>query len=204
MSVLLTAGLISLGSGLLSGIFGSGESEQEKAVKDILDKLEANEDFFKQTPFTKDELFQTIMPAIQQSQKGAADVAAGRLGAAVGETGNVAGGQGAFDYYLQSLAPVIAQGEQNAAGTYQNFVQMWSQMDAQAKQRFMQSLNMQSGLTSGLPNMTKGQEFITNFLSGAQIGATGTGNVMMGNAMMQKGNNILEQAANQVAGTTQP
>jgi hypothetical protein len=191
----VTIGLVTLGSGLLSGWLGSGESDQEKAIRGILDKLESNEDFFKSTPFTKDELFNTIMPAIQQTQRGAADVAAGRLGAAVGETGNIAGGQGTMDYYLQSLAPIIAQGEQNAANTYQNFIQMWSTMDAQAKERFMQTLNMQTGVAQGLPDMTKGQEFITNFLSGAQIGATGYGNVAMGTALMNQSDSIMEMAA---------
>lgn len=200
----LTIAAVTVGSGLLSGLFGSDESDQEKAIKSILDKLDANENFFKSTPFSKEELFQTIMPAIQKTQIGAADVAAGRLGAAVGETANVASGQGKMDYYLQTLAPIIAQGQQNAASTYQNFMQLWNQMDAQAKNRFMESLNMQLGASNGLNNMSNTEQFFTNFLSGAQLGMTGYGNIMQGSALSKQANALTDIAGNMQFWYNQP
>lgn len=189
----LTIGAITLGSGLLSGIFGGGKSPQEEAVKKILDELDANGGYFKDTPFSKDELFNTIMPAIQKTQRGAADVAAGRLGSAVGEA-DVAGGAAQFDYYLQSLAPVIAQGESEAANTYKQFTQLWAGMDAQAKNRFLQSMQLKLGAAGGLSDMTEGQKFLSNFMSGANIGASAYGNVSQGLSLADKGSTILDMA----------
>lgn len=199
----LTMGAITIGSGLLSGLFGGGESPQEKAIKGILDKLDKNEDYFKETPFSKDELFNVIMPAIQKTQRGAADVAAGRLGAAVGET-DTAGGAASFDYYLQALAPVIAKGETEAANTYKQFTQLWAGMDAQAKNRFLQSMQLQTQGAGGLSDMSAGQEFISNFLSGANIGATGYGNVQQGLALADKGSSILDMAGAGQANNANP
>lgn len=192
----LTLGAITVGSGLLSGLFGSGESDQEKALKNVLDKLDQNQGFFKSTPFTKEELFNTILPAIQQTQRGAADVAAGRLGSAIGEASGVAGGQGAMDYYIQNLAPVIAQGEQNAAQSYKQFTELWSQMDENAKRNFLAALQTEANVGSGLPNMSKAQKFFTNFLSGAQLGSTAYGNVSQGLALAKQGDMLTQIAGN--------
>lgn len=177
-------GLVTLGAGLISGLAGLGSNPQEDAIKDLLTKLE-DADFLKDTAFSKDELFNSILPAIQQTQRGAADVAAGRLGAAVGEQ-DVAGGQAYFDYYIQALAPVIAQGESQAAQSYKDFTQLYANMDATKKSQFLQSMQLQGQLAGQLPGMSKTQEFLTNFMSGANTGATAYSNVSQGLALGKK------------------
>lgn len=177
---LLLSGIISGATGLLSGFGGLGESEQEKAMRGMLDKLYQNEDYMKSTAFTKDELFNEIFPIIKNLNLTASDVAGARLGAEVGESrANVGGGQNFVDYYMQALSPVLAQGQFASAEALQQLVQVYAQMDAQSKSRLLQLLGYEMQATQGLPDMTDFQSFITNFIQGGNIGATIGGNVNM-------------------------
>lgn len=174
--------LISLASGLLSGIFGSGTSDKEAATKEFVDNIGKYTEFFKKAPFTKDELFNTILPQIQGTFRGGADVAAGRLGSLLGEQGLAQGG-GYKDSYLNALAPVIAQGENNAAGAQMDLTRLFANMDLGTKQQLLQLLSLQGGAIKGLPDTTKEQDFFTNFLQGGQIGATVGGNIMSADSL---------------------
>jgi len=168
----------SLVGGLLSAFTGLGESSKETELNAILDKMYANEDFIKSTPFTKDELFNSIYPKIKQLNTGAADVAAGRLGSALGESGaNMGGGQNFVDNYLQQLAPVIAQGQFASAEALQGLVAMYGQMDSDAKQRLLQMFGLEVQTANQLPTMTDFSAFITNFIQGGNLGATLQGNL---------------------------
>jgi hypothetical protein len=182
---MLAMALVTLGAGLISGLAGMGSNPKEDAIKSLLSKLE-DADFFKDTAFSKDELFNSIMPSIQQMQRGGADVAAGRVGASIGES-DVAGGQAYFDYYLQSLAPIIAKGEGDAANTYKQFVELYNNMDVTRKGQFLQKMSLETNLMNGLPGMNETQKFMSNFMNGANLGATAYGNVAQGNALMKQG-----------------
>lgn len=180
---------IPLISGLLSGLSGifGGESEKESQLKDLLDKLYANEDYVKSLPFTKDELFNQIFPIIKQLNMGAADVAAGRLGSALGEqNANVGGGQNFADLYVQSLAPVIAEGQQLSAKALQDLVQMYASMDDSAKKRLLTLLGLQVGAVNELPSMSDFQAFIVNTLQGFDIGSKVLGNIDLANYFKNK------------------
>lgn len=167
-----------IAGGLLSAFTGLGESPKEEKLNEILDKMYANEDFVKSMPFTKDELFNSIYPKIKQLNTGAADVAAGRLGSAIGETGaNMGGGQNFVDNYIQQLAPVIAEGQFKSAEALQGLVAMYGQMDDAAKKRLLQLFGMEAQTASQLPSMTDFQAFVTNFLQGGNITSTIQGNL---------------------------
>ena len=185
---LLLSGIISGATGLLSGFGGLGESEQEKAMRGMLDKLYQNEDYMKSTAFTKDELFNEIFPIIKNLNLTASDVAGARLGAEVGESrANVGGGQNFVDYYMQALSPVLSQGQFASAEALQQLVQVYAQMDAQSKSRLLQLLGYEMQATQGLPDMTEFQSFITNFIQGGNIGATIGGNINMASYYANKG-----------------
>lgn len=187
MDPLLLSGIISAGGGILSGLAGLGESEKEAGIKDMLEKLYANEDYVKSLPFSKDELFNTIFPMIKQLNTGAADVVAGRLGSAIGESGaNMGGGQNFAETYIQALAPTLGQGQFASAQALQGLVEMYGQMDNQAKTRMLQLLGMEIGANAQLPTMTDLQSFLTNFLQGADLTSGIYGNLTMADYLKNK------------------
>ncbi len=170
---------IPLLSSLLSGLGGIfGESDKEKYLKDALDRIYANEDYVKSLPFTKDELFNQIFPLIKQLNIGASDVAAGRLGSAIGESSaNVGGGQNFSDLYVQTLAPVIAEGQQLSAKALQDLVGLYASMDDASKRRLISLLGLTMQGSEALPSLTDFQAFITNSLQGFDIGSKILGNI---------------------------
>lgn len=186
---LLETALIAVGSGLISALAGSGESPQEEAIRKVYDKLYNEMDWLKSAPFTKDELFNKLLPSIQQAYKGAANVAAGQLGASVGESG-LPQGQAIMDYYVQALAPVIAQGQNNSANAEADMAKLWAMIDNNAKGTFLNATQLAGNLASGLPEQTSFQKFFTNFLQGADIGSTIYGNIQMGDALTKQANSL--------------
>jgi len=98
-------GLIISGlAGLISGFLGSSTSPQEEEVRKIMDKLYNEVDWIKQLPFSKEELLQGILPQVQKTFRGAADVAAGKIGATIPEVSGAPQGQSFMEYYTQALA----------------------------------------------------------------------------------------------------
>lgn len=200
----LSIGLIgSAVSGLVSGLFASEESPQEKAFGRIQQTLEESEEYFKSTPFTKDEIMKGLLPQVQKIFRGSADVLAGKLGARTGEAG-IAGGQSSMDYYIQSIAPVIARGEELAGGAVMQFSNFWATLDTQAKNRFLESIKTQLGAAAGLPTETAGQRGVVGFLQGADIFSTGFGNISKASSLIKKGDSIesILQGLN-ISGTTE-
>jgi hypothetical protein len=171
----ITMGAISLGGGALVGALSAQESPQQKAYQSILDYLQKNRDFFAETPYSKDEIA-GVTQRLQQMAGGAADVAAGKIGAAIGEA-DIAGGQPFGEYYTQALAPVIAEGEQNKIGIEQSMMNFLASLDANAKQRLLQSLGLEAQVASGLDEMSSGQKFTAGLLQGTNLFATGFGNI---------------------------
>ena len=186
----LTMGLIALGSGLMTAVAGSGESDREKAIKQTLADFEKYTKLFEDTSFTKEELFNDLLPSIQAGYRGAGDVAAGRAGAALGEQGLAQGG-GFKDAYIQAISPHIAQGEQLAAGAEMDMVKMYDKMDATQKSQLLQFLTAKSNVAGQQEDMTGTEKFFTNFLSGAQTGATAGGNIF-GASALDTQNNLLK------------
>lgn len=161
---------LAIAGGLISGLAALGDSPKEKAMKESLGKLESNFDWLKEVPFSKEEIMGELLPMVQQLYKGSADIAAGRIGSAIGESG-VAGGQGMADYYMQNLAPVIARGQEQAAGAVGQFGQWYSTLDENSKSRFLQAIQLEMTGNQGLSDMTGFQKFIAGGLKGASIGA---------------------------------
>lgn len=180
---------ITIGLGaLLSGIFGSKTSPREDEVRRIIDKLYEEMDWLKTAPFTKDELLNSILPEVQKTYRGAADVAAGRAASTVPETTGAPSGQAFMEHYLQTMAPIIARGEEQAAGAITDFTQLWANIDQATKTNVLGAYQLALGGTQGLPDQTSGQRFFTNFLQGLNIGTTAYGNISYADALVEKGN----------------
>ena len=163
--------------GLLSvigGLFASGDSPSEEAYQQIFDMLKDYMPELKQQAYSKSEI-QTIVNNLRQTYRGAADVAAGKIGSAIGESG-VAKGGGFADYYTQALAPVIAQGEAGAAAADQFGVQAYSTIKDQTSQRVLQAMGLMSNTAGGLPSMTPGQKGTAGFLQTLNLLSTAGGN----------------------------
>lgn len=176
---LLVSGL----AGLISGFLGSGKSPQEDEVRKIMDKLYEEVDWIKQLPFSKEELMKGILPQVQKTFRGAADVAAGKIGATIPEVSGAPQGQSFMEYYTQALAPEIAKGEELAGNAQMDFTKMYADMETNAKSQTLDAYKMLLGGAEGLPNTTGGQRFFMNFLQGAQMGSTAYGNVGMADAL---------------------
>ena len=186
----MTIGLIVQGvGGLLGGILATDESPQEKAFGRIQQTLEESEDYFKSTPFSKDEIMGELLPQVQQIFRGSADVLAGKVGARTGEAG-IAGGQSAMDYYIQSVAPVIAQGENLAGGAVGQFANFWATLDTSAKNRFLESVKTQLSAAAGMPTETAAQRAAIGFMSGADIAGTAFGNISKASALYKQAEGI--------------
>ena len=162
-------------SGLASGIFGSGQSEQEKAMAEAFEMIKGQLPNAGKMAFTKEEI-NAFVKTMQGIYRGGANVAAGQIGSAIGESG-VAKGGGFADYYTQSLAPVIAEGENKAAGAIGWGEQAYSNNYNQAQSRVTQLLGMLTQAASGQASMTGAQKGIASGLQGANLFATGYGNL---------------------------
>ena len=197
----LPGGIIGLGVGLLTGILGLGESPSEEAFRKMFDELYENMDWLKETAFSKEELFNTILPVVQNTFRRGADVAAAKIGATIPESvSGVPQGQGFMDYFVTALAPQIAQGEQLAGQAHMNFTELWATMDTNAKNRFLTAIQLGGNLAAGLPSTTPAQGFMTNVLQGADIGTTIEGNIAMGGALTEKAGDINTMLADLMKG----
>lgn len=169
--------MIAAGSGLISalgGLLSSGDSPQEEAYAKVFEMLKQYMPELKQEAYSKDEI-NTIVESLKQMYRGASDVAAGKIGSAIGESG-VAKGGGFADYYTQALAPTIAQGEQGAANATEWGVNTYSDINNQTKNRVLQALNSMTGTAAGLPSMTGTQKGISGFLQSLNLFSSGAGN----------------------------
>lgn len=171
-----------IAGGLLGAAGGIGTSPQQKQAEKLIGTLEESEAYLKSTPFSKEEIMNDLLPEVQKMYRAASDVAAGKIGASIGES-DLAPGQGFADYYAQTLAPVIAQGEQQAAAATSKFGKWYSALDAQAKQRFLESVDLQMQATQGLPSMNQFQRMTSGALSGMNLGATAGGNIAKAGAL---------------------
>jgi hypothetical protein len=182
--------IIGAGIGAIGEIFGS--NPREEALQAGISTLQESRDYISSTPFSKEEIMGELLPQAQKKFRGAADVVAGRLGAATGEV-DTAKGQATKDFYIQTLAPVIAKGEELAGQAISDFGKWYSTLDAQAKGRFLQSVQLELNAAMGLPEQNQFQRTITAALGGLNLGSTAGGNIAMANALSEKGD-ILSQA----------
>jgi len=171
----LTLALISAGSGILGGILNSGESPQEKEAKIVQRLIKAYLPQAEKTAFSKAEI-NALIKTMQSLYGGAANVAAGQIGAALGESG-ITGGQGFAEYYTQALAPVIAHGQEESAKAQLYGNQLYEEDLNNTRQRVAQLLSLLVGNTQSFANQTNTQKIASGFLSGANIGATALGNI---------------------------
>jgi len=165
MSFLLPL-LMSLAGGGLSSLF-TGDSPQEKALMGVGKDIDANMGWLKSTPYSKGEI-NTISTQMGQQLTGAADVAAGRLGSAIGEA-DIPGGQPYGEYYMQALAPTIASGQAGAVDIKKQMMQFFAGMDEETKKNFLSAMGIKAGVGTNLPGTTNVQEGYLSSIGGTDM-----------------------------------
>ncbi len=190
-----------LGSAIVGGFGGAGKGEKAEALDKILADLQSNKDYLTSTPFSKDEIMSQLLPMVQKTFRGAADVAAGRIGSSIGEAGS-AGGQAFGEFFTQSLAPIIAQGENLAAGATSDFAKFFAQLDSDAKNRLLQSIGLEINATQGLPNTSEFERVISGALGGLDLGANALGSFKTASALQTQVDNIGKRNPNAVNSTS--
>jgi len=166
--------LLSLGGGLL----GSKSSPQEDYYKQMSDMAKGYMPYLSSTAFSKSDL-DNIVKSISGMYRGAANVSAGAVGASLGERLNASGvpnGQPSASMYVSELAPIIAQGEQGAAGATQWGTNLFADLDAQAKSRTLNALKIMGDFGIGMPTQTSGQRGLMSGLSSLDLLMKGYGN----------------------------
>ena len=176
--------IVPIASGILSALTSLGDSPREEKISEILDNL-MKDPRFAQLPFSKDEIMKVIVPEIQRRYVGASDVAAGRIGAQIGESGQ-AGGQATSDLYMQALAPTIAAGQHKAADATQWGVDSFASMDNAMKERLLKTYQLSLQGASGLETMSPMQRAFSGFLSGGKIGMDAWGGYQQGKYYQDK------------------
>lgn len=169
------------GSGL-SGLLGAQDSPRDKAVQDILEKLERNLSFLSTPSISKGEV-ESGVSDIQQTFRGGANVAATATGTALSESLSAGGtptGQPKGEIYTSALAPVIAAGEDKAAMAKQWGMQFWASLDDAAKNRMLAGMGLMGDVANMQPTMTPGQEGVSSFLQTLNLLSTGWGNLAQG------------------------
>lgn len=167
---------------VLSGIFGAQDSPHDAAVQELLAKLDREMGYLKSTPYSQGEV-EGKVEGMQETVRGASNIAATQTGTALAESlgaGGTPGGQPKGEIYTAALAPVIAQGERDAASIEQWGMQFWKSLDEGAKERLLAGLGLESNAINGLPNMTKDQKGISTFLQSLNLFTTGMGNFAEG------------------------
>lgn len=159
--------------GLMQGVF-TEESPSEEAYNQIFEMLKDYMPELKQEAYSKDEI-QGIVNNLMRTYRGAADVSAGKIGSVIGESG-VAKGGGFADYYMQSLAPVIAQGEAGAANAQQFGVNAYSAIKDQTSQRVLQAMGLMSNNAQGMNTLSSGQQGIMGTLQMLNLLSSAGGN----------------------------
>ena len=151
------------------------ESPRDKQMAELMEVFKQNQDWFKSMPYSKSEV-EGISNKMQDQVGASADVAAGRLGSAIGEAG-VAGGGDYANFFLQNLAPIIAGAEKDKVSIEKSMMDFYSNLDQNAKTNF---LNAMSGMTSTagqMQDMTPGQQHFAGGAQGMNLMATGFGNL---------------------------
>jgi hypothetical protein len=169
---------------VLSGIFGAKDSPADAATQNLLAKLERELKGLSTPSYAKGEV-EGKVGEMQQTVRGAANVAATATGTALAESmgaGGTPGGQPKGEIYTAALAPVIAQGERDAASVEQWGMQFWASLDDAAKQRLLAGLGLEAQVAGMQPSMTKDQKGIATFLQTLNLLTTGFGNVAQGYA----------------------
>ena len=167
---------------ILSGFLGAGDSPHDAAVQELLAKLDREMSYLKSTPYSKGEV-EGKVSGVQDTLRGAANVAATQTGTAVSESlaaGGTPQGQPRGDIYTAALAPVIAEGEKGAAAAEQWGMQFWASLDDAAKNRLLAGLGLESNTINQLPNMTGTQKGVSSFLQTMNLLTTGFGNLAQG------------------------
>ena len=181
-SIPIEALLTIFGMGGLSSIFGSKDSPRDEAIAYALDRIKKEMPWLKQLPYSKGEV-EGKVDEMSQTARGAANVAAGQIGASLAESLPAAGvpkGQPSGSIYTSEMAPVIAQGERDAIGVEQWGMDLFSKMDSESKNRIISSLGLLTGTAGQQPDMTKDQKAIATFLQSINLFSSAYGNLAKG------------------------
>lgn len=168
-----------LGGGVLSGSFFGGESPKDEAMKAIMEQIQAYLPELAKTPITASELA-GIVQKMKGTARGAASVSAGATGKALAESLGASGtpqGQPSGEIYTAEMSPVIAQGEMQANDIDKFGLEFLNNMDAQSKSKIINALQMLMQSAGGQPDMTNTQRGIAAGLQGADLFASGIGNL---------------------------
>jgi len=111
-------GAVGGGLSLLTSIFGSQDSPRDRAVEELLKRLDRELEYLRTPSYTKGEV-EGKVGEMKQTVRGAANVAATTTGTSLAEAfgaGGTPSGQPKGEIYTAALAPTIAQGERDAVG----------------------------------------------------------------------------------------
>ena len=174
---------IGAGVGLLLSIFGGNtagqDSPYDEATKYALETLMKKMPGLESTPYSKGEV-EGKVSGMKSTLRGAADVSAGRVGTSLAEGLSASGvpkGHPSSSIFTSEMAPVIARGEEGAVEAEKFGMDFFANMDANAKQRLLQGLNLMMGGAAQQPTMTSGQEGFAGFMQTLNLLATGAGNI---------------------------
>jgi len=171
-----------LGFGGLGSIFGGQDSPRDEAIRYALEQLKKQMPNLQTMPYSKGEV-EGRVGGMQQTLRGAANVAAGQIGSSLAESLPAAGvpkGQPSGSIYTSELAPVIAEGERGAVGAEQWGMDFFAKMDADTKNRIINSLGVLTGAAGQQPEMTGGQKGFASFLQAMNLFASAFGNLGKG------------------------
>lgn len=168
MDPITTSLLVSGATGLVNAILSGGKGDQQQAIEKYLNMLENEKDNLGGLAMSRGEVM-NLVSDIQELYRGGADVAAGRVGSAIGESG-VAGGQGFADLHLQSTAPIIAEGEFKSADAEKWGAQFFAQLDESRKRNLTNFYSLLLNGSSQLPGTNTAQRTALGFLQGAKFG----------------------------------
>ena len=172
----------SLLGGALGGLGQLGGNDKQRKMDELYSKLMDSMPEMSKTPYSKEELM-SIADSIGNIYKSGANITAGAVGSSLSESLGAAGvpaGQPSGEIYTSSLAPIIQEGQNRAGALQADMVKLFSEMDAQSKQRLLQLFSLGGQLTENGSDMNGWQKGIAGILQGLNLGATGIGNLAQG------------------------
>lgn len=172
---IIIAGALTAAATAYSAYAAGEETPRDKQMAELMEIFKKNEDWFKSTPYSKSEV-EGISNEMQDRVGASADVAAGRLGSAIGESG-LAGGGDMTAFWLQNLAPIIAGAEKDKVTIEQSMMKFYSNLDQNAKQNFLTAMTGMTGVASQYPDMTQQQRIAAGGAQGLNLASTGVGNL---------------------------
>lgn len=172
---------ISLGIGGLSALMGlfAGDSPQDEASKYALEQLKAFLPEAGKTPYSKGEVG-SLVGQFKNAIGTSTDIAKTGIATSLAEGMGAAGvpqGQPQGSMYTSELAPLDANAVTQKAGMDKWGAEFWAGLDADAKNRVLQTLSTLAGTATTQSATTTGQEGMATFLQAFNLLSKGGGEI---------------------------